>query len=356
VARDQALADGRAFELAKTLLLFGLVALLVQTRIDVRALLWALLLCAALLASLGLFQVSMESYTHEFGGLARVKYAHIVGTTFEPRIAGPLGDPNFFAQMLILVVPFGITLALQERWLWARIAAAASTLVVIAGIVFTYSRGGAVALALTLALALLPVARVLRLRRTVGIVLLGILLIAVLVPRDFVRRLTTLEQFLPSDNVLRVDTSFEERRLLTTSAWLIFVDHPLIGVGAGNYTQYFDEYVGRLSSEVREYEVIDDVHYPHNLYLEIAAETGLAGLVSFGALIALAFATLYGSIRRSRAGGDPYATAVSHACSVALMGYLVSALFLHGHFQRSMWVVLALGVSLSMMTPRRAEP
>ena len=91
----------------------------------------------------------------DFGGLARVKQAHIFGRHFEPRIAGPVGDPNFFAQMLIPAVPIALLLAQSASSVREKALAFGSAAVVTAAVVLTYSRGGALALGVVLGLWLL---------------------------------------------------------------------------------------------------------------------------------------------------------------------------------------------------------
>ncbi len=67
-----------------------------------------------------------------------------------------------------------------------------------------------------------------------------LVVLATAVPGEFTRRLTTLSQLLPgSDDVLRPDSSFGERKMFTASAWRMFEDYPLAGVGAGNYGAHF---------------------------------------------------------------------------------------------------------------------
>ncbi len=355
VARDSALAAARSSDLLKTFILALLVAVLAPRLRDVRSAGWTILACGTALASLGIVQVLTDSYTSEYGGFGRIKFAHIVGTTFEPRISGPLGDPNFFAQSLLVLVPVALMLAIHERTSLLRCAAALSALVITIGTIFTYSRGGAVALCCAIALVVAGSIRHLRRKHVAAI--LGVLTVLVLfAPREFLLRLTTLQQFLPGGEGEQLgDTSFEERRLLTTAAWLTFLDHPFTGVGPGNYTHYFDEYAGQIGSTVLEYEVQDDTHYPHNLYLEIAAETGLPGLLAFGGVLAVTFSTLGRAKRAFRARSHAFAAGLTAALQAAVAGYLVSSLFLHGSHQRYLWLLFGLTIALSCNAARSMD-
>jgi putative inorganic carbon (hco3(-)) transporter len=342
-AGEPALATAMAMELAKALVLFCAVVGLASAPHRVRIATTVMVAAGTLLAVLGVFQTATGDFGNSFGGLARIKYAHIHGAVFEPRIAGPIGDPNFFAQILIPLVPLALALAWGTRNPRLRAAAFAAAGVLIAGTVLTYSRGAAVALAVVLALSLL--AHGVRPRRlAAGLILL--LLLVPLAPDGFARRLTTIAQVLPgSEEVLRPDSSFGKRRVVTGVAWRMFVDRPLLGVGAGNYTTRFHDYVEEVGSAVREYEA-DEAHYAHSLYLEIAAETGALGLLAFGAVLVVCFVSLRRARDRFRDRGlEPHAL-LARGVEIALVGYLASSVFLHGHHVRYLWLLFALAAAL----------
>jgi O-antigen ligase len=184
----------------------------------------------------------------------------------------------------------------------------------------------------------------------------AIALLILLLPSDFARRLTTFRQLLPgSGDVLRLDSSFEQRRVLAATAWHMFLDRPLTGVGAGNYTVHYRPYTEETGSVVLEYDEFDRPHYPHNLYLEIAAETGLPGLIAFAAVLVTCFVYL----RRARLGfggaGDWSSASLATGVQLALIGYLVSSLFLHGDFPRSLWLLFGFCAALCHLAPTRPE-
>ncbi|HEV8304525.1 MAG TPA: O-antigen ligase family protein [Gemmatimonadales bacterium] len=352
-ARDTALGEQQALAITKAFVIYALILLLTGSPKELRQGAWTLLGAAAFVGGLGVFQVLAGTYDQTFAGLARVEYAHIYGRVFEPRIAGPVGDPNFFAQMLIPAVPIGLLLAHSAASVREKVAAFGSVGVVTAAVVMTYSRGGALALGVVLALWLLGQGVSAR-RLAVGAGAIALLIL--LLPSDFARRLTTFRQFLPgSGDVLRLDSSFEQRRVLAATAWHMFLDRPLTGVGAGNYTVHYRPYTEETGSVVLEYDEFDRPHYPHNLYLEIAAETGLPGLIAFAAVLVTCFVYL----RRARLGfggaGDWSSASLATGVQLALIGYLVSSLFLHGDFPRSLWLLFGFCAALCHLAPTRPE-
>lgn len=77
-----------------------------------------------------------------------------------------------------------------------------------------------------------------------------------------------------------------ERILMWQSATNMFLDHPLIGVGVGNYhNEYINKYRSSLSRE--------NLWHPHNVLLSILSQTGIIGGLSY---IALFFYLYYKAI------------------------------------------------------------
>lgn len=354
-AGDPGLSTNLALELAKALVIYGAVVSLASSSDRIRTASFVMVVSGAFLAGLGVFQTLTGDFGNRFGGLARIKYAHIHGSVFEPRIAGPIGDPNFFAQILLPLVPIALALAWGTRDVRLRATAYAAAALLIAGTVLTYSRGAALALAVVLTLSLL--AHGVKPGRLAAVLVL-VLLLAPFAPDGFARRLTTISQVLPgSEDVLNPDSSFGKRRVVTGVALSMFADRPLLGVGAGNYTSRFHAYVEQVGSAAREYEA-DDANYAHSLYLEIAAETGAVGLLAFGAAVLVCFVCLRRARHQFRSTGRDAQATLARGVEIALVGYLISSVFLHGHHIRYLWLLFALAAALyavSRLAPEGGE-
>ena len=248
-AWDSRIADAELAEAVKGFALFALLALLAADRRRLRVAAGATLAAAVVLAGLALWQVGSGDFSHEWGGLARIKLAQIYGDVFEERIAGPLGDPNYFAQILLVLVPLGLLPSWAGRGS-RRLLPFAAAVVLATATVFTYSRGGALALALVVGLSVLVRGITWRMA---AVATAGLLVAVLLVPGAFTRRLTTIRQALPGgqEQVLDPDSSIAKRRLVTRVAWEMFLDHPVLGVGAGNYAERFQPYAARTGSAAR---------------------------------------------------------------------------------------------------------
>lgn len=347
------LAEQRFAEGLKALVLYAFLIVLVSSRSRVRFAAWTLVAAGALLGLLGLVHLMTGVDADTLAGLARSERGQIYGSVFGLRLAGPLGDPNFFAQILLVLVPVGLYLFWMEASRHARVAAALFLALILAALVLTYSRGGALALGLVLVASLVYYG--ISWRRVLGGGLALLLAALLLVPSGFRERLATVWQLLPGEEqvLTEVDSSFEERLLLGKTAWEMFVRNPVVGVGAGNYTARFSEYAEHLGSVARDYTDPGAARFPHNLYLEVAAETGLLGLAVFTALLAGAFLTLERARLQFRGRGDIRMAGFARSLQIGLAGYLVSGLFLHGHFQRYLWLQLGLAAALNAIAARQ---
>src|SRR5206468_11309395 len=98
----------------------------------------------------------------------------------------------------------------------------------------------------------------------------------------------------------------------------VFVDHPVIGVGPGMFPAYSEQYgnkdpLRRLESGRRA----------HSLYLEIAAENGVLGLVLFLAALANTLVAL-AAARRACQETDPELANLATSYLLALLCYLTT--------------------------------
>ena len=70
--------------------------------------------------------------------------------------------------------------------------------------------------------------------------------------------------------------------------------------------------------------------------------------------MAAAFAMLRDARRKLLARGLEDYAAIAAALSIALTGYLVSSIFLHGAFQRYLWLLLGLSAAVTRLALRES--
>jgi O-antigen ligase len=335
-------------ETAKALLwplIVGML-LLVPGRVP-EAMARAIALTLALLAALTMVQEFVIGNATSLAGLSNVPLVADVGGA-TARHAGPQGDANFWGRVLALGLPFALSLAQmagRTRAMLGWLTVAAS---ICGGIVLTGSRGALLAAFLVgLGWALLAGGRWAKAVLFAPIV--GAL--ALFVP-GVGSRLATLSLLGTSDSLKVVDPSLEGRLAAQRVAVEVFVDHPVLGVGPGNFLAVTEGYLSRLALDTLPLA-------PHNQYLEAAAEGGLLGLAAWLILLGGGIFVALRARLLARSGGPAVAreapVPLSNAVLAALAGWAVASVFLHLATFRTLLFVVALGAALDIRARRRVE-
>jgi len=347
--------------LTEGLLLFLIMSNAVRTTRTLSRVLWALILAGSFMGAVSIYQELTHTYGNDYAGLAQVDRFGTGGgfniapgesdvKVLRPRLGGPLGSENRYAQILVAVLPLALIRTFRERTRRLRLTAAGASLLITGGLLLTFSRGAAVAVAVTL--AFMALLRELPLRHL--LVTLAIVTgVVVLVVPDYVTRLRSLEgvtAISSSDSASRPDASIVGRRTENLAAWNTFLDHPIVGVGPGVYfKEYSRKYANRLGLRYLQSE-----RRGHSLYLEMAADTGLVGLGAFLAMVGTSLVLLYQSARRWRTR-NPERAIVASSVFFALFAYLACGIFLHLSYQRYFWALLALASAAIWTIRREAE-
>jgi O-antigen ligase len=350
-ARDLAAADTEFRNLIKSLLLMLVTGSLAASWRALRGALVALVCAAALLCTFELIQVAVGDRDLQFGGLAGIDEGHLFGEVSEPRPSGPVGDPNYFARILILALPaaafLGVERARREQ-LGYLLAAAAIAL----GILFTYSRGGM----LTLGAVIFLLVLVRRLPVNAMTVTTAVAGLIALIPTNVGKRFLTIETLISKPEATAViDASSDKRRQLLEVGWRIFADHPFVGVGAGNFGSHYPAYANMVGLSSLDFTPMGVRQYPHNLYLEMGTETGLLGLLAFSGAMAVTLAALVRSRRALLARGEEAPAALVTAIAFAIAGYLIASLLLHSGIPRYLWMFLGLAIAAIGLTEDAAR-
>ena len=353
-AVNTSLADQNLFEFSKNLLIFLIIINLISNRETLRQTAWVMIIVGGLMATISVYQVFTASYSFEFGGFGRIKIAHITGEYWNPRIAGPLADPNFYAQILVVLVPVAIYRLWDESSSVLKILSAYCLAVIILALVFTYSRGASLALGLVIFMSIIN--KRIKLRYILLLLLIFLPLI-IFVPGQFKGRLNTLDELLPGqdESKIHLDSSFQQRILYMKTAWVMFSDNPFLGVGSGNYSEHYDKYSEQVGSIVSSYEDFGKPRLPHSLYLQIASETGIIGFIIFISIIFLTLMNFLSSYKRFKKVGDYDSGSIVISFMFGFIGYLISSFFLHGDYIRYFWLLVAIAVAANHISQNFVE-
>ena len=194
------------------------------------------------------------------------------------RVYGTFGQPNPFAGYINMTLTVAIALMLLAKDWATRILAGATTLLLGIAEYLSQSRGGEIAIAIAIVfIVTLGIPRLRALMSAAAIATLGVVAgyLGGIVPERLlapVLRILGLVQISftsPSPQ----DYSTAERLAHWIAGINIFLAHPIIGAGIGNYPDVYPQYYITI--------FVNALGHAHNYYINIAAETGIVGLTAF---------------------------------------------------------------------------
>ncbi len=241
------------------------------------------------------------------------------------RATSTLGQPNFLASYLLLVIPLTIYLIIRTskfliRFLWIIVF-----LFQILSLFFTYSRGGWIGLILGITLTGLiylwitkkNVLSFLKNKKLIKFSLLILFLLVVyttclLCRSDFFRyRIKSSFDFKGGSVAARIN--------FWQAGWQAFKKNPILGYGPETQGEVFVGYYKK------DWAIHGNVNvYPnraHNLFFDILLTSGLVGLILYLALLYLFYKLILANIKNKQRAG------LSVAVFLAVTGYLISLMF-----------------------------
>jgi O-antigen ligase len=347
-ANDFATAGHAVSDFAKNGVITVLLAILIQSRSTFKGAMWTIVAAGIFTGTISVFQYLTGSFTNAYGGFGQADILNIVTGVDDFRISGPIGDPNFYAQILVVIVPIAFHFMMTEQKLLLRGLAAWCLAVCGLSIVFTFSRGGAIALAIVLVCLLFY-----RRPKPAEIFLMALLIVGMLavLPDSYTSRLNTIGQIATGKTDVREEASFRGRLSELLVAWQMFMDHPILGVGVGNYPNYYQSYSRQIGLDPRT-----ENREPHNLFMEVAAETGLVGLIVFIGILYFSFKSVLDAWRKFRELDLPDYAGLVAVFGIGLVGYFAAAMFIHGAYPRYLWLLVGIALALPQVAKNtRAE-
>jgi O-antigen ligase len=259
-------------------------------------------------------------------------------STWQNRPPSFLDTPNNFAFFLNLVLP----LSLACWWLGSACLKRLGAVAFCSGFIalfITQSRGGLVALGVTLLVAIVGLVRG-RSKQMIFIVGLSLMIFLLYLAG------TTLS---PEHLGGIEDTSSVGRLILWGIAWNLFGSSPLFGVGLWNFPKIYGQYI-QISF------LPPMILGTHNIYLQLLSETGGCGFVAFFGLIIIAFRNALRLQRSPDHLGKLLGFAVLWSlCSVLIHGFVESPLE-NPPIGNLLWILFALIAVKIRLDARRPLP
>jgi O-antigen ligase len=265
---------------------------------------------------------------------------------------GFLGDENDLALACSTALPFALVASLALPG-WRRWLGAGLSVLLTAAIVVSVSRGGFVGLvAAVLYCVMASRNRV----RNLAIGALGVVAFVLMIPSSYNQEIESMRQ---------TSTGTAETRLfLWAAAMNTWIDHPLLGVGAGNYPWNVGRYQPKGRAEglfsAGQYHQRDfTTQVSHSAFMQVLAETGLVGSLLFAALLTGHFRGLRSLRRRQQTDLSRVSRSERDAWALALEGSMVAFLaggaFLSVAYYPYPWYLTALAVAWQRAAGAPAE-
>ncbi|MDP4177082.1 MAG: O-antigen ligase family protein [Bacillota bacterium] len=177
------------------------------------------------------------------------------------RIASSFGNPDTFGAFIILAIFPIIMLAIYEKNKFKKIILSLISVLLFINMILTGSRNAYLGFIIgCIILSILVSKKIL-------IVLFGAGIPSLLIPQ--VR-----------ERILQIGSSTENasRIKIWKTALMMIKEHPIFGVGNGNFVSYYDDYTRKYKS----LKILWHTKYPsHNSYLKVQSELGIIGIVAF---------------------------------------------------------------------------
>jgi O-antigen ligase len=321
--------------------LFFVTLAFVRTHAQLRRLLWCLVIIGLIEAVITIAQVQTGFALPGDWRHATIGQIGIAEQGF--RAEGTTAHPILLAGFLQIVIPLAIYLAWAEKTRAVKYILLLGVPALLLAWVSTFARSsflGVLAMTIT-ALILFS-----KFGRAIGVsALLFTLAVAVIVnvspgwitaqidSIDFAQRL-----FAYAD-LNSTSTAVQFRAESWAGGWNLFLDNWLLGVGYGQAVHEYMPYLPRWAISASHPEVI------HNVFIEIASETGLLGLCPFVGLWIWSFMVLWKGRRDQQTG------VLARTLIAILVGQFVFLLITP--MVREIWITLAMAACIGMIRDTR---
>lgn len=262
-----------------------------------------------------------------------------------PRIQAFSLEPLFFADYLLIPLSLSLAYFMSKDKIAKHWTLAALLILLLINFILTVSRGAYLGLVVTL-LLFIPfyIRRIFSWRNLLIVVIIAVSSYGVFFAlshgnnyaiTNFVKHVTNQDSTNGSDSI----TSRLDAYKLALS---IYNRYPQLGIGLGNYGPYAANYP--QSAPITGWAVVN------NEFLEILAETGLVGAITFGLILLV---IIWRSLNAIKVAADPFLKTTMFALFAAFLGILTQYNFFSTLYIIHIWVLIGLMVGVQNLIFRK---
>jgi O-antigen ligase len=123
-------------------------------------------------------------------------------------------------------------------------------------------------------------------------------------------------------------------------------DHPVNGVGVGNFQTSSIHYLLRPGAIQRDEFIVDRPQITHNSYLNVLAELGVVGAVLFAGILTAGFLAALRAANEFRKRDNNDMETLARALVLALVALFVADFFASDQLNKELWLLLGLGPAM----------
>jgi len=304
----------------RVFIFFILIVNLIKTDKDLWTLIYIIVFSIAITAIYGIYLFKIAGFLN-----------FLVATGNLVRSGSVVIDANVWAVALVATFPLTLALIKKEKNIIIKLLLRAVVAILVISIFMTFSRGGILAFSLVTVAIIFKTIR----RKLLGVVIVLLLLLAAyfILPPVIILRITSLLSLFQKKPIQ--DYSFLGRIYIIRGSFRMFLNHPLLGVGLRNVVTNSGMYLPYGLRLVA-----------HNMYLEIAAGTGLLGFIPFLAIFFYSFRNFSASYTVFSSKGQNSLADLCFFAHLSLLGVCITALFLSIQFNLCIWVLISISVVL----------
>lgn len=241
-----------------------------------------------------------------------------------------MGDENDFALALNTMLPFTYFIFENAKNKLMKYAGLFMLVVFALGTVSSMSRGGWVGFMAVVFFIIMQSKR--KMVSLASVAVLGVAIIA-FAPAKYWAEIETISDTSESTAQTRLN--------YWKAAGRMFLDYPLVGVGANNGGVRMPQYVTGFRNANTQWG-----RTFHGTLPQVLAELGGLGMITFLAMLAYAVVKLRQIRKRTEATGDTDYKMYANALLGGLVGYMVSATFLSTLYYPQIWTLYTIMVML----------
>ena len=236
---------------------YFLVVTLIKSKEQLRSCVYSILTSAFLVSIYGIYQ-------NFFGNASTVWTDTEMFGSSSARITSTFENPNVLAEYLIMCLPFAFALFIEKKGFGKKLVTAVSGVAIILALVYTMSRGAWLGCIIGLLIFMLIYSR-----KTLVVCFFGLFCIPflpIVLPDSIIKRFTSIGNMADSSTAYRVH--------IWQGCIELFKDFWASGIGVGKdvFAKIYPTYT--LAG-------IESAPHSHNLFLQIAIELGIFGLIIF---------------------------------------------------------------------------